>query len=32
VYGMTNATFLENLAKISTEAAHRVSHRAAELS
>jgi hypothetical protein len=32
VYGMTNAMFLENLAKISTEAAHRVSHRAAELS
>jgi hypothetical protein len=32
VYGMTNATFLENLAKISTDAAHRVSHKAAELS
>jgi hypothetical protein len=32
VFGMTNPTFLENLAKISTEAAHRVSHRAAELS
>ena len=32
VFGMTNTTFLENLAKISTDAAHRVSHKAAELS
>ena len=32
VYGMTHAMFLENLAKISGEAASRVSHRAQELS
>jgi hypothetical protein len=32
VYGMTNPTFLESLAKISIEATHRVSHRAAALS
>jgi hypothetical protein len=32
VYGMTNANFLENLAKISPAAATRVSHRAEELS
>jgi hypothetical protein len=32
VYGMTNPTFLENLAKISVDAAHRVSNRAAALS
>jgi hypothetical protein len=32
VYGMTNANFLENLAKISPAAAKRVSHRAEELS
>jgi hypothetical protein len=32
VYGMTHSTFLENLAQISNDAAHRVSHRAKELS
>jgi hypothetical protein len=32
VYGMTNASFLEDLAKISPAAASQVSHRAAELS
>jgi hypothetical protein len=32
VYGMTNPTFLENLAKISVDAAHSVSSRAAALS
>jgi hypothetical protein len=32
VYGMTNSTFLEDLAKISNDAAHRVSHKAKELS
>lgn len=31
VYGMTNATFLENLAKISKDAVSRVTHRAQEL-
>jgi hypothetical protein len=31
VYGMTNTTFLENLAKISKEAVTRVTHRAKEL-
>ena len=31
VYGMTNATFLENLAKISADAVHTVTHRAKEL-
>jgi hypothetical protein len=32
VFGMTNPTFLETIAKISTDATHRVSHRADELS
>ena len=32
VYGMTNPSFLETLAKISKDAASRVSHRAEELS
>jgi hypothetical protein len=32
VYGMTNATFIENLVKISADAVARVSHRAKELS
>jgi hypothetical protein len=31
VYGMTNTTFLENLAKISKEAVARVAHKALEL-
>ena len=31
VYGMTNTTFLENLAKISKDAVSRVTHRAQEL-
>jgi len=32
VSGMTNPTFLEDFAKISSDAAHRVSHKAKELS
>jgi hypothetical protein len=32
IYGMTHSTFLENLAQISKDAAHRVSNRAKELS
>jgi hypothetical protein len=32
VYGMSNPTFLENLARISKEAVSRVTHRAEELS
>jgi len=32
VYGMMNPTFLEDFAKISSDAAHRVSHKAKELS
>jgi P-aminobenzoate N-oxygenase AurF len=32
IYGMTNSSFLENLDKISSDEAHRVSHRAKELS
>lgn len=31
VYGMTNATFLENLSKISQDAVHAVTHKAREL-
>jgi hypothetical protein len=32
VFGMTNATFLESVAKISRDSANRISHRAQELS